>query len=59
MATSSTIISAATPLDNLSSDTQGTPSRFEQMCERMKGTVTILGDIVTSDPSLWEDHPHE
>jgi len=32
-------------------DPSATP--FERLRARLKGTVTILGDIVNSDPDLW------
>ncbi len=29
-------------------------SRFEDLMERIRGTVTIHGDIVSRDPELWD-----
>jgi hypothetical protein len=29
------------------------PGRFEQILGRLRGTVTILGDVVNADPELW------
>lgn len=28
-------------------------SRFERITDRLRGTVTILGDVVNTDPAFW------
>jgi hypothetical protein len=37
-------------------ESQGKPfNLYEDLRTRLQGTVTVLGEIVSSDPELWSD----
>jgi len=56
MATTDTTTAAEpeqVPLHVVTGD-QSELSPFERLCDRLKGTVVIRGDIVNSDPEDWD-----